>query len=391
MSFDRAAKYTLLAIGFSIPISTALVNVGFGVLLICFLFSGRNYEKWHEKWIVVSRNPIALLALLLFILLGIGTLYSTANFHDATSVWIKYRKLLCLLILIPFLQEPQWRRWAFGAFLASMLVTLFLSYASVIRDLILGIPLDNALVFKTHIAQNFLMAFTAYVLIQISLNTERPLWRWLAAIGALLAICNLLIFVQGRIGYIVLSALLILAVWQQLQLGLRGLALGAGLVAILLSVVFCFSNTFQHRVLKTFQEVKSYQNTNELTSSGARLEFYKKSLQIIQKNPVIGQGTGSLSQETVSSLRMPNPHNEYLMLTVQIGLIGLSVFLYLLFLLWKKSYPLPLFERRIAQGVVVAFAMGCLFNSLLLDFTEGYWFIYFVAILYAHCRFRQPL
>jgi O-antigen ligase len=387
--FDRAAKYTLLFIGFSIPISTVLVNVGVGFLLLCFLLSRPSHlswrSTWHAKWITISRNPIALLTVLLFLLLGIGTVYSTANFHDAVNVWMKYRKLLCILILIPFLQEAQWRRWALGAFLAALLVTLFLSYAGVIRELILHVPLTNAVVFKSHIAQNLLMAFTAYLLLLISLDTAtRPIWRWLAALGTLLAICNVLIFVQGRIGYIVLIVLLMFAAWQ--QFGLRGLAIGSLLVGILFAIVFFLSNTFQYRVLHTFQEVQRYQSTNELTSAGTRLEFYKTTLQMIQKNPLFGQGTGALTQTKVSYLNMPNPHNEYLMLAVQIGLIGLSVFLYLLFQLWKQSWELPPFERKIAQGTIVAFMIGCIFNSLLLDFTEGYWFIYFVAVLYAGSR-----
>jgi hypothetical protein len=36
-----------------------------------------------------------------------------------------------------------------------------------------------------------------------------------------------------------------------------------------------------------------------------------------------------------------------------------------------------------AQGVVVAMAIGCVFNSLLLDFTEGHAFVYLTGVLFA--------
>jgi len=41
-----------------------------------------------------------------------------------------------------------------------------------------------------------------------------------------------------------------------------------------------------------------------------------------------------------------------------------------------------------AQGLVVAIAVGCLFNSLLLDSTEGHLFALFVGIYYANLKQR---
>jgi O-antigen ligase len=384
---DRAAKYTLLAIGFFIPLSTALVNVGFGLLLLFFVFSGHYRDKWNT----ISRNPIALLCLGLFLLLSIGTLYSTATFQDATHVLMKYRKLLWVALLIPFLQDPQWRRWATAAFLAAMLVTLCLSYAHLLHAWFIKLPLDNATVFKNHIAQNFLMAFTVYLLLHFSFNPQIKKWiRIFAAIAAIFAICNIFIFVQGRTGYVVLVALLMLIAWQ--QFGLRGILVGTGIITLLLSTLFFASQSFQQRIIHTAQEVETYQTSNAITSAGLRLEFYKKTLQIIQLNPLIGQGTGSLANAYAnlttestgaSSVKTLNPHNEYLMITAQIGIVGLLLFLYLLFQLWKQSYKLPHDERQMAQGMVVAFATGCLLNSLLLDFTEGHWFAYFAAVFYA--------
>jgi O-antigen ligase len=68
-----------------------------------------------------------------------------------------------------------------------------------------------------------------------------------------------------------------------------------------------------------------------------------------------------------------NPHNEYLLQSGAGGLPALA-----LFLLWL-ALPLRLALRPSAGPwagtlgcVTVAFAVGCLFNSLLLDFVEGH-------------------
>jgi O-antigen ligase len=78
-----------------------------------------------------------------------------------------------------------------------------------------------------------------------------------------------------------------------------------------------------------------------------------------------------------------NPHNDYLLIAMQLGVIGLGLFLYLLWLQWHLAPALPPEYEPLARGWVLTFAMGSLFNSLLFDFTEGHLFAYLGAVLYA--------
>jgi O-antigen ligase len=78
--------------------------------------------------------------------------------------------------------------------------------------------------------------------------------------------------------------------------------------------------------------------------------------------------------------RSDNPHNEYLM---QLGAGGVGALA--LFLLWV-GWPMARGVRRGAPAaagvlgcVAAAFAVGCLFNSLLLDFTEGHFYAALLA------------
>ena len=56
----------------------------------------------------------------------------------------------------------------------------------------------------------------------------------------------------------------------------------------------------------------------------------------------------------------------------------------LLFLVvWQqaKGLPSPL-ERDLARGLAIAFAVGCLFNSMLMDHVEGLLFAWCLGVLF---------
>jgi O-antigen ligase len=81
-------------------------------------------------------------------------------------------------------------------------------------------------------------------------------------------------------------------------------------------------------------------------------------------------------------VRTDNPHAEYLMQLVGGGLVALA-----LFLGWLAA---PLCRRdangrtsTAIAGTVLAFAVGCLFNSLLMDFVEGHFYTALLAWLLA--------
>jgi O-antigen ligase len=76
-----------------------------------------------------------------------------------------------------------------------------------------------------------------------------------------------------------------------------------------------------------------------------------------------------------------NPHNEFFLMGVQLGLIGVALFVWFLVAVARASQRLVEPARSIAQGYLFAFVLGCLANSLLLNFTEGNLFVFLIGIL----------
>jgi O-antigen ligase len=110
---------------------------------------------------------------------------------------------------------------------------------------------------------------------------------------------------------------------------------------------------------------------------------------MISRRPLIGAGTGGFEAayteqvKGTGTLPSKNPHNQYLLITGQLGVIGLVAFVGLLVVAWRGANRLPtVLEQDMARGLVLAMASGCLFNSLLLDHTEGMLFCWLLAVLY---------
>jgi O-antigen ligase len=138
--------------------------------------------------------------------------------------------------------------------------------------------------------------------------------------------------------------------------------------------------------VKAVQEMLNGKTT--FTPTGERLQFYRNSLTLFSQAPVFGHGTGRFHEKYAAHVAgtkqvvTANPHNEYLMVGVQSGLIGVGILLALFWALWRSAAGWEGLDRWLAQGMVVWLAVGCCFNSFILDSREGMLFA-LLAALYA--------
>jgi O-antigen ligase len=134
-------------------------------------------------------------------------------------------------------------------------------------------------------------------------------------------------------------------------------------------------------------------NHGKDTSTGQRLDFFYNTLQIIRQHPVLGVGAGgfpvAFARQAKDNGAMPthNPHNEYLMIAAQTGVIGLALLLYLFYTQWRCAPQLNTpFEQDAARGLVLAYVVNCLFNSPLLDHADGLFFAFMTSVLFANLK-----
>ena len=390
-------------IGLAVPISTALSNVLLAATLLGGLFHARAI------WQIVKSQPVAQAAWLLLGALWLGTLYGATPWREAVGILGKYIDLAFIPVFMWMLSSEVSRRWAQRAFFAASGVILLLSYLVGLKLLPIQhwmtelASSDNPVIFHSHITQNNMMAMAIFLALLNAREAVSNRLRWAWAGFAGLALFNVLFMVLGRTGYLILFTLLGWLVWATLarHAQRRGKTWGVrqamliviGMMAVIV-LALQLSPRLHERVSAVGSEYQAWQpNHGEGTSTGERLDFYYYTLQVIQQHPLLGVGTGGLAaayfQQTHASVvkKTFNPHNEYLMVTAQIGIVGLALLLYLFFSLWKQAPRLTApFAQDAARGLVLAYMVNCAFNSALLDHADGLFFAWLTALLFADTR-----
>ncbi|MDD2759837.1 MAG: O-antigen ligase family protein [Methylomonas sp.] len=328
---------------------------------------------------VLEQSPSALYALILFAVLAFSVVYSTAPLPKAFGALFKYRVLLLPLILIPFLSSEQTRNRSEKFLLAALITTMLIScaaYAGLISTELAYVPLKN------RITHSLFMAFLGFFCLHRLYERDRHRLFWILVL--ILAGFNLFIVGDGRTGqlaFLLLSALFFLQVFSART------AIILAAVTLAAFTAFMFLSPHAARFFDGINESALFfrhDNSVTETSMGLRLGWWRDTLDIIAQSPWIGQGIGGLAfryqQVFPHQPVVVNPHNEYLLMTAQLGLPGLLLFLAFLASILRQATRLPQSKRWLLQGLWLLLAISCLFNSSLLDHTEGHWFLTLVAL-----------
>ncbi len=381
----------------ALPLSVAAVNVFGSLVVVTALLS----QEWWKAVRGVLQQPLAWVVLIMLFLLGAGMLYTVDSGYEAASTVARYRKLLFILLLPPFFQENRDRLRALQVLAVSICFTALLSWTEFfgwthVSDPVYGGPPGDA-VFKMHIPQGTLFS----LLVVLGLCLAWDAWResrWRAAawgLMALLAAGDIAWVMAGRTGKAILPVIVIWAIWEMahqtpVRKNFRRLLLAGSVLLVVGVTAAVWLNP--HTTLGSISsEIRQSRETGAATSQGMRLAFYRKAMQLMAQRPWFGYGTGSVKVATqelaaggsteVDRLATVNVHNEFLMWAVQWGWPGLSCILLFFFYLWQASYRLPRVIGRCLRGQWVVFVAGCLFNSYLLDFAEGYALVLNAGIL----------
>ena len=209
----------------------------------------------------------------------------------------------------------------------------------------------NPTPFMSHISYNPILAFAIYlVLHEIFFNKKiSNLVLWLYSFFAISMIINMFI-TGGRAGQVMFFAVLSILIFQYFNFQ-KFKALFV--VLIVISSVFFgayqTSSLFYERVNATIYNIQNYE-FNKVTSVGYRITFAINSWEVIMKNPIIGVGTGDFPTEykkvniknTPKVRTTSNPHNMYILVLTQLGLIGLISFLLIFYYQIKLSFFLKM-------------------------------------------------
>ena len=200
----------------------------------------------------------------------------------------------------------------------------------------------------------------------------------------------------GRAGHVMFFvALLILIVQVFSYRRMMGFIVALFMLPLIFLLAYNFSDLFNLRIHEAILNIVNYSEYKN-TSVGQRITYAINTFEIIQHNFWLGVGTGDFPFEyskvnVLNSSEVSlttNPHNMYLLIMVQLGLVGLISMLLIFFYQIKVSlYSNNLYSNKIAFVLPVLFLIIMLSDSYLLGHYTTLLFVFFSSFL--HKNFEE--
>lgn len=381
-------SYLLILLGFAFPLSVSIGTAVIGLIVLLWLLEG----QFKEKFSIMHYNKISYAFLAFFIIHIIGLLWSedlTWGLHIVSKEW----RMLLPLIFMTIVKKEHIKYYII-AFLSAMSLSEILSYLIWfgIIPAFKSATILNPTPFMSHIAYSPFLAFSIFLLIYLIFFTKNYKDNSSKIISLFfLTTMTINIFITGgragQIGFfIMLSLSLILYFKKDI---LKSLLLILVVLPAIFLIAYNSSTLFNQRIHEAHNDIQVIEE-NQNTSLGLRITFAKNTLQIIKDHLIFGVGTGDFPQEyakinmqkTPNALTTVNPHNMYLLVLAQTGIVGLVLMLSIFYMQIQSFFKINDSLSPLRLALPLLFFTIMLSDSYLLGHYTALLFVYFSAILY---------
>jgi O-antigen ligase len=375
-----AADVLAVAIAVSLPWSTSATAILVGLWFFALVPVLRWDELRREILTPAGGLPV------LLVLLGVaGMLWADVTWLERWKGLDSFLKLLAIPLLLVQFRRSERGTWVFAGYLLSCVALL------AVTAIVIAVPplaatflhLDNVIV-KNAATQSGEFVICIFGLLYLMVSTgEQKRWPWALACAAVILamLANIFYVSTGRTALVTIFVLFAL-----LALKIRNVKTITGLLAaaIALGIIAWMSSPYLRERTEALQtETQKYEKENERTSTGERLEFWKKSAEFILQAPVIGHGIGTIrtlfekaaaGQTGAAGVAAANPHNQTLAVGIQLGAFGIAV----LWAMWAAHLAMcggKTLAAWIGLVIVAQNITGSLFNSHIFDFVQGWTYV----------------
>ncbi len=351
--------------------ATVIVEV---LVFLCFLC----FKQLRQRVLAAIHQPMVVMALVLYALVSLGVLYSAASFSESLDMWRSWRKLLLVPLVASAYNDSLWKQRMVSIFIVLMALTALISFACHALDV--GRHQSAGIVVGNHATQGMLFSvamFACLVLVRFPFSRE-VIPSWLLKISAGVLFLNILMVTPGRSGYLVLMVLIMTFIFFGIQKKIRWVILMLAPLVIL--ALLLASPVAKKRVLLGIEEIKTYEQSPEVTSMGIRVVMWKNTFDLLKKfeHPVLGYGTSGFEtayKKQVSGRKgwqgepVKDPHNQYLRILVEYGIFGLIIFLLFIFSFFRQ--PVKGHFYTLGIGILLAWCATSMFSAHFTTFSEG--------------------
>lgn len=382
--FDKTLFASLLLFAFTLPLSKAAISF-FLFWFFALLLYKREYKNSFE---VLKSNPI-FIYIALFLSYMYLSLFWSEDIKEGLNQARLYTYWVLLLPPVVILAKKEWLMPMLNSFLLGMFVSEILAYG-IFFDFwsINGRGHDYPTPFMTHIHYSIFLAFTSLVLLYKVLDkSSLPIAKIPYLFFFFITTTNLM-FSTGRAGQLAFFCSLVILIFLKLRVSLKSLIISLLSIMIIFLTAYNGLDLFKKRVHAAISDIEHISNQNYQNSFGFRVVYWIIASDVLKEKPIFAEGLGDymvatkratetekfgLDEESIEFLTKHHYHNQYLMVAVQGGLVGL----FLMFLLFWHLLKLEIQKREFKEISILGFSV------ILVGFiAEPLWILQFPLTLF---------
>ena len=375
----RIQQFLFVLLGVFIPTSIAITNLIIGFLALCWVLEGNFKAKFD---IIKSSNwMISIFALICFYALGMlwGEQHMNAD-------WQFQR--LALLMLFPVLMTMSLKqetiKRAVFVFLGTAFISAFVAIA-INNSIILPLgeyfsfidPSWRNSAFITYNYHNVILALATTLSLYLLIEKKS---KYTYLLLLFIAVYSISIFTErGRAGQVIFNLSLVFYIIFYNRKKLIRLFTLLVLLFSFQFAIYSSTNVYKDRFDALSNIIQNNGDRGMGKPEDIRYIFVKESLKRIKEKPIFGYGTGSFGTifyEEVKSGhkfdRHTTPHNQYLYVLFELGIIGLVLLLLIFYYQLKEMFRKKDGIHRLLLPL----------SFMLLMLIDSYFFIFILTVCY---------
>ena len=378
LNFEKIYFYSILLFAFTLPLSRAAVSFFVILLPIIWIFEGNLKEKFSN----IKINK-ALFFLSIFLFISFLYIFVSDDKKIALNITRLDLYLFSSYIIYTSLKK-QYIPKIINAFLFGMFISEIIAYGVYfeIWHFKNATP-EYPSPFMFHIDYSIFLAVSAIILLNKIISNKYQIKEKIIYLLFFITVTGNLFISVGRTGQVAFLVAIVVMFILHFKLHIKSILASVILIFIILFSAYNLSPNFQKKVFQANNDIEKMLSKNLSSSWGIRVSYWILTYNIIKEKP-FGNGLGDYVLAIKNELQRNenryknykldkkflttnHPHNQYLLILLQMGFIGLILFIISIYYLYKNFLAVKDEEfKQISTLFLVIYTVGFFAEPLLI-------------------------
>lgn len=386
----------IVLIAFVFPLSRPALTPLIILLFLLWLFEG----KWREKRDILANSKTFLLFFALLSMLFLSQYISADVAHEEARFWYTnyansqdffFRHYLFYALILPVMitsLDEKHRNYAISAFILAMFVNEVTSYG-----IIFGFwekegstPAFPVPFLMNHSIYSIYLVLAQFLLFDKLLNEKSRIKKIFYVLFLLTTTINLFLN-AGRIGQLIFILLAFFYSLYRFRYALRYFLYALITMIAVVTLAFFSSTNFQNRMLQAKTSLENIAKGEYRQGWGERAAKWMVGYEVIKEHPFLGVGIDSQKEAKSEMIERKFPefafakhfktyHNQYIQIGVELGIVGIILYLLLFVQLFRESLYKPY-----ALIIIVTFLGASVSESILLRLEPYFLVVFWLGVV----------